>query len=119
MPILSRSASASALTSAGTASVISPISTSPSPMPAQVAELMRPLPGAAKGAGSPTPFLFALNIPGSGAEPRSDGAARAYFGIWAVMPSTKKFICDSSSSVATFPSASQSLPSAFSGPVKG
>ncbi|SDW25462.1 hypothetical protein SAMN05444276_101511 [Paracoccus sanguinis] len=66
------------------------------------------------------PFSFALNIPGSGAEPRSDGAARAYFGIWAVMPSTKKFICDSSSSVATFPSASQSLPSAFfSGPVKG
>ena len=36
---------------------------------------MRPSPGAAKGgAGSPTPFLFALNIPGSGAEPRSGGS---------------------------------------------
>ena len=65
MPILSRSASASALTSAGTASVISPISTSPSPMPAQVAELMRPLPGAAKG--GPVrrpPFLFCPKYPG-------------------------------------------------------
>lgn len=43
-----------------------------------------------------------------------------YCGIWAVMPSTKKFIPDSSSSVAVAPSASQSLPSCFfSGPVNG
>ena len=44
----------------------------------------------------------------------------AYFGISAVMPSTKKFSPESSPSSGVLPSASHSEPSCFfSGPVKG